>query len=135
MPRSASRKSLLQPAFWTFRGTLCPMRGGRYHNLQSWEGGRNLVRYVPVHEVRAVRKAVEGYRTFMDLARQYADWVIRDTRKAALLAGNEPKKVKKKEALAKPPWHGRPARETRARCPCHARTYEVLQAPQSILFC
>jgi hypothetical protein len=34
---------------------------------------------------------------FMDLARQYADLVIQDTRKAAPLAGNEPKKVKKKE--------------------------------------
>jgi hypothetical protein len=78
------------------RGKLCPMRGGRYYNLQSWEGGRNVVRYVPAHEVRAVRKAVEGYRTFMELARQYADWVIWDTRKAALLAGNEPEKVKKK---------------------------------------
>jgi hypothetical protein len=79
------------------RGTLCPMRDGRYHNLQSWEDGRNRVRYVPAHEVRAVRKAVEGYRMFMDLARQYADLVIQDTRKAAPLAGNEPKKVKKKE--------------------------------------
>ena len=27
-------------------------------------------------------------------------------------------------------WHGRPAHETRARCPCHTRRREVLQEPQ-----
>ena len=29
-----------------------------------------------------------------------------------------------------PSWHGRPAHETRARCPCHTRRREVLQEPQ-----
>lgn len=78
------------------RGKLCPMRGGRYYNLQSWEGGRNVVRYVRAGEVRAVREAVKGYTTFMDLAKRYADLVVRDTRKADLIAINEPEKVKKK---------------------------------------
>jgi hypothetical protein len=76
------------------RGTLCPMRGGRYHNLQSWEDGRNRVRYVPASEVEAMREAVEGYRTFMALARRYADLVVRDTRKAAARARNEPREAK-----------------------------------------
>lgn len=79
------------------RGKLCPMRGGRYYNLQSWEGGRNVVRYVPACEARAVARAVEGYKKFMGLAERYADLVVLDTRKAALAARNEPKKVKKKE--------------------------------------
>jgi hypothetical protein len=79
------------------RGKLCPMRGGRYYNLQSWEGGRNVVRYVPASEARAVAQAVEGYKKFMGLAERYADLVVQDTRTAALAARNEPKKVKKKE--------------------------------------
>ena len=76
------------------RGSLCPMRGGRYYNVQSWEGGRNVVRYVRAGEVQAVRQAVEGYATFMELAKRYADLVVQDTRKAARLAQKEPKKVK-----------------------------------------
>ena len=76
------------------RGTLCAMQGGRYHNLQSWEGGRNRVRYVPAAQLEAVREAVEGYKEFMDLARQYAELAVRDTRKALSAAGTEPKKAK-----------------------------------------
>ena len=77
------------------RGKLCPMRGGRYYNLQSWEDGRNVVRYVPASEAKSVAEAVEGYKTFMDLAKRYADRVIQDTRKAVLLARNEPSKSQK----------------------------------------
>lgn len=78
------------------RGVLCPMRGGRYHNLQSWEDGRNRVRYVPASEIKAVREAVEGYRTFMGLARRYVDLTVRDTRKATAKARSEPTEVKGK---------------------------------------
>ena len=74
------------------RGTLCPMRGGRYHNLQSWEEGRNRVRYVPAAQLDQVREAIEGYRSFMELARQYAELVIQDTRDAVKKASSEPKK-------------------------------------------
>lgn len=76
------------------RGKLCAMRGGRYHNLQSWEDGRNRVRYVPASEVEAVRQAVAGYRTFMELARQYADLVVRDTRQTVTGARSEPGNAK-----------------------------------------
>ena len=79
------------------RGKLCPMRGGRYNNLQSWEDGRNVVRYVHEAELQSVREAVKGYRKFMLLAQKYADLVIRDTRKAAKEALNAPRKGKKKE--------------------------------------
>ena len=78
------------------RGKVCPMRGGKYHNLQSWEGGRNVVRYVRPNELEAVRQAVEGYNRFMELARRYADLVIQDTRKAARPAEPEPGEVKNK---------------------------------------
>lgn len=73
------------------RGKLCPMRGGRYYNLQSWEGGRNVVRYVQASEAVSVQKAVEQYKRFMELAKRYADLVIQDTRKAASKARSTPK--------------------------------------------
>lgn len=76
------------------RGTLCPMREGRYYNLQSWEVGRNVVRYVRAGEVQDVRQAVGGYTKFMNLAKRYADLVVQDTRKAARLAQKVPEKVK-----------------------------------------
>jgi hypothetical protein len=31
--------------------------------------------------------------------------------------------------LQNPSWHGRPAHETRARCPCHSGRQRVLQEP------
>ena len=65
------------------RGKLCPMQGGRCYNLQSWENGKNVVRYVPATEAQQVAKAVEGYKRFMNLAKTYADLVVNDTRKAA----------------------------------------------------
>jgi len=68
------------------RGKLCPMQGGRYYNLQSWEKGKNVVRYVPASEVPQIAKAVEGYKKFMSLAERYADWVVQDTRKEAASA-------------------------------------------------
>ena len=74
------------------RGKLCSMRGGRYYNLQSWEGGRNVVRYVPASEAASVQKSVKQYKRFMELAKRYADLVIQDTRKADSKARSTPKK-------------------------------------------
>jgi hypothetical protein len=62
------------------RGTLSPMKSGRYYNHQTWQDGRNRVRYVPPGEVEALRKAIAGYRRFCNLTRQYADLVIRRSR-------------------------------------------------------
>ncbi len=62
------------------RGTLSPMKGGRYFNHQAWQNGRNHVRYVPPDEVQALRNAIAGHRRFLDLTRQYADLVIQASR-------------------------------------------------------
>lgn len=62
------------------RGTLSPMKAGRYFNHQTWQNGRNRVRYVPRGEVRELRKAMDGYRRFLDLTRRYADRVIQASR-------------------------------------------------------
>lgn len=74
------------------RGKLCAMRDGRHYNLQSWEGGRNVVRYVPAAEAASVKKDVAQYKRFMELAKRYADLVIQDTRRSGSKARNEPKK-------------------------------------------
>lgn len=64
------------------RGTLCPMKGGAYFNHQTWQQGRNHVRYVPQADVPAVRKAIAGYRRFLLLTQQYADIIIQRSRTA-----------------------------------------------------
>ena len=63
------------------RGTLCQMTGRPHYNHQTWRNGRNEVRYVPAGEVRALQEAIDGYQLFMKLAEQYADEVIRLTRR------------------------------------------------------
>lgn len=67
------------------RGTLCPMRqgpSGAYYNHQSWEQGRNRVRYVPAAQAAELRAAIDGYRRFLSLTQAYADAIIQQTRRA-----------------------------------------------------
>jgi len=68
------------------RGKLCPMRGGRYFNHQTWEQGRNVVRYVPATEVPALRKSIAGYQRFLKLTQQHAERIIRQTRQRRRIA-------------------------------------------------
>lgn len=63
------------------RGKLCRMTGRPHYNHQTWRNGRNEVRYVPASEAAPLQKAIEGYQSFMKLAEQYADEVIRLTRR------------------------------------------------------
>jgi hypothetical protein len=66
------------------RGTLCRMRDtavGPLYNHQTWEKGRNVVRYVPRDQVAGLKKAIAGYRRFIRLTQAYADLVIKETRK------------------------------------------------------
>ena len=68
------------------RGKLCPMRGGRYFNHQTWEQGRNVVRYVPAAQVPALRRSIAGYRRFLKLAEQYVALSVQQTRQGRILA-------------------------------------------------
>ena len=68
------------------RGKLCPMRGGRYFNHQTWENGRNVARYVPAAEVPALRKRIAGYQQFLQLTRNYVELMIRESRRRAAAA-------------------------------------------------
>lgn len=70
------------------RGKLCAMRAGpsgTYYNHQTWEKGRNMVRYVPSAQVAGVRNAIEGYQRFMALTQAYADIIIRQSRKKKMI--------------------------------------------------
>ena len=67
------------------RGKLCRMRTGPtgdYYNHQTWEKGRNVVRYVPREQVADLQKALAGYQHYLKLTQAYADQVIRRTRRA-----------------------------------------------------
>jgi hypothetical protein len=63
------------------RGKVCQMKGREHFNHQTWRNGRNLVRYVPREAVRDLQVAIAGYRRFNALAQQYADEIIRRTRR------------------------------------------------------
>ncbi len=63
------------------RGKLCQMSGRQYHNLQVWRNGRNEVRYIPAQEVPETKKEIAGYQLFCKLAEQYADEVVRISRR------------------------------------------------------
>jgi hypothetical protein len=63
------------------RGKLCQMGGGSHYNHQTWRNGRNEVRYVRKDEVAELTKDIAGYQLFAKLTEQYADEVIRQTRR------------------------------------------------------
>ena len=56
---------------------------GPYYKYQRWEDGRNVSRRVPVTEAEQLRKAVEGYHEFDELAKEYAQVTIAMTRQSA----------------------------------------------------
>ncbi len=64
------------------RGKLCPMQRGAYYNHQTWQKGRNVVRYVPRERIAALQEAIDGYQRYVKLTTAYADAIIRRTRQA-----------------------------------------------------
>ncbi len=63
------------------RGKLCPMGRRPHYNHQTWQDGRNVVRYVLKDDVSDLEKDIAGYQLFTKLAGEYADEVIRQTRR------------------------------------------------------
>jgi hypothetical protein len=75
------------------RGKLCVLRQGPkgpYYNHQSWEGGKNVARYVPHDRLAALQQAIQGYERFQDLVEQYTNLVVARTR-AELASGSKKK--------------------------------------------
>lgn len=87
------------------RGAICRMTGRAHYNHQTWQAGRNVVRYVPAAEVPALQKAMDGYRLFMALAERYADEIIQRTRRERTkrLAREPRSRPKMKGIAAMPP--------------------------------
>lgn len=64
------------------RGKLCAMTGRTHYNLQAWHKGRNEVRYARLEEIADLKKAIQGHELFWKLAQEYADEIVKQTRKA-----------------------------------------------------
>jgi hypothetical protein len=66
------------------RGKLCVQSRGPatppFHKLQCWHKGRNRTRYVPTEEVSSVQEALAGHERFQQLAEQFVDLTIAQTR-------------------------------------------------------
>jgi hypothetical protein len=80
------------------RGKICAMTGRPHYNHQTWQDGRNVVRYVPAEEVASLQEAIDGYNLYTKLVEQYADEIIRQTRRdrAKIMAKNKREKGKTK---------------------------------------
>src|SRR6266481_5913885 len=53
---------------------------GPYYNHQCYENGRNVSRYVPAEQVSELQEAIEGYRRFQELVKQYVQLQVDKTR-------------------------------------------------------
>ncbi|HEX4119630.1 MAG TPA: hypothetical protein VH619_03300 [Verrucomicrobiae bacterium] len=66
------------------RGKLClqSRRSGSppFHKLQCWHQGRNQTRYVPAEEVSSMQEALAGHERFQQLAEEFVDLTIGQTR-------------------------------------------------------
>jgi uncharacterized protein YyaL (SSP411 family) len=90
------------------RGKLCLMRqgpNGPYYTHQTWEQGRNVVRYVPRDRAAALQTAIAGYQAYLELAQAYADRIIARTRQEQFTSGAPSQKPSKKRQrpTAQPP--------------------------------
>ena len=72
---------------------------GPYHKLQHWQEGKNSTRYIPADELPAVQAALAGYTQYQQLAQQYADLVIAETRQN--IAASKKKKFHPKSSWPK----------------------------------
>jgi len=64
-------------------GTVSVIRQGPhgpYYNHQRYEDGRNVSRYVPTEQVPELKQAIEGYRRFQELVKQYVQLRVEQTR-------------------------------------------------------
>jgi hypothetical protein len=65
------------------QGTVSVIRQGPhgpYYNHQCYENGRNVSRYVPAQQVPELEEAIEGYRRFQELVKQYVQLQVEKTR-------------------------------------------------------
>jgi len=84
---------------WMERGKLCPMGARAYYNHQTWEKGRNVVRYVSRQRLGNLQRAIAGYQHYLKLSKAYADEIIRRTRQTQPARSSRPTRQKRTKSL------------------------------------
>jgi len=81
------------------------VRRGPYYVLQRWFGGKNLCERVAADQVEPVRRGVEGYKRFRQLADEFVDVCEQITLQAGDLPAIKKKRVRPspKSSSRKPP--------------------------------
>ena len=85
------------------QGTVSVLRQGPhgpYYNHQCYQNGRNISRYVPAQQVPELQEAIEGYRRFQELVRQYVQLQVEKTR-SERQAGSKKKTPRPKSSSPK----------------------------------
>ena len=76
------------------RGKICRMKGRKGFNHQTWQKGRNIVKYIHSEDVQDIEQAIKEYNRFMLLVQKYADEIIKQSRKERELKSEKRKKNK-----------------------------------------
>lgn len=76
------------------RGKICRMKGRKGFNHQTWQKGRNIVKYIHSEDVQDIEAAIKEYNRFMVLVQKYADEIIKQARKERALK-SEKRKLEK----------------------------------------
>ncbi len=63
------------------RGKVCRMKGRKGFNHQTWQKGRNIVKYIHSEDIFDIEQDIKQYNHFMDLVEKYADEIIKQSRK------------------------------------------------------
>lgn len=63
------------------RGKVCKLKGRKGFNHQTWQKGRNIVKYIHSEDVQDMEQATKEYNRFMILVQKYADEIIKQSRK------------------------------------------------------
>jgi hypothetical protein len=88
------------------RGRLCAQARGHgpppFYKLQCWHQGKNHTRYVPAAEVAAVQAALAGHARFQDLAEEFVEVTVNQTRRERAAGAKKNFRKPKPSATGKP---------------------------------
>jgi len=78
------------------RGKVCKLKGRKGFNHQTWQKGRNIVKYIHAEDVFDIDLAIKEYNQFMILVQKYADEIIKQSRKEREIKSKNRKLEKEK---------------------------------------
>ena len=76
------------------RGKVCKMKGRKGFNHQTWQNGRNVVKYIHSENISDIEQDIKQYNHFMDLVGKYADEIIKQSRKERSIKSEKRRKNK-----------------------------------------